>query len=480
MITYENTEINYKNIPENLSDEQKEEYKLLNNPEFMQGFKAYMLKQDVKGAIIFYQDYIKTNGFVGVVRYKNFQLDILPKLLSSKHPSIDDDGNSKQDDIKDNCDNEEVSKVLKNLIFMISKTQKLEIKVTEQSDLNHCDNPFLEVLIREYAVSLFECLKRLTPRNYVREEENLNYLKGKLKFTENIRYNCANQAKFYCEYDEFSENNKLNRLFLFIAKSLFKITKSSDNRKILSFIMNYFCDLPFEVTDKYKAGKIILTRNQKLFEYPFKLAKMFLEHISIDISQKTIENVTLLWSMGNLFEEFVAELINKGQSEYSVCIQKDYPLLKNKSKEYNRKLTYVDVLLEKNDETRTKIILDTKYKLSSLDSGDIYQVSTYCLLHNSHNAILFYPMDKPPDENDIKNKNKYFKQDKVRYWLNTVKYEVAIDRIYINLFLDDLRKLFDNVNSLVDILNNIIEQNNQENIKIKLEEISGKNIKIIK
>ena len=389
--------------------------------------------------------------------------------MSPKHPSIDDDGNSKQDDIKDNCDNEEVSKVLKNLIFMISKTQKLEIKVTEQSDLNHCDNPFLEVLIREYAVSLFECLKRLTPRNYVREEENLNYLKGKLKFTENIRYNCANQAKFYCEYDEFSENNKLNRLFLFIAKSLFKITKSSDNRKILSFIMNYFCDLPFEVTDKYKAGKIILTRNQKLFEYPFKLAKMFLEHISIDISQKTIENVTLLWSMGNLFEEFVSELINKGQSEYSAGIQKDYPLLRTGTgREYSRKLTYVDVLLEKNDETRTKIILDTKYKLSSLDSGDIYQVSTYCLLHNSHNAILFYPMDKPPEGKE------YFKQNATTYYLNTddENIEITIDRIYINLFLDDLRKLFDNVNSLVDILNNIIEQNNQENIKIKLEEIS--------
>lgn len=30
---------------------------------------------------------------------------------------------------------------------------------------------------------------------------------------EQIRKSCVNRAKFYCQYDEFSENNMLNRLF---------------------------------------------------------------------------------------------------------------------------------------------------------------------------------------------------------------------------------------------------------------------------
>ena len=141
-----------------------------------------MLSNDLTECSIcgFTKDGIVTQNFVGVIKYKSFQLDILPKLFS------------KSENIKDNG-----QYIVKNLIYMISLTQKLDIKMTEHADINHCENPFLEVLIREYATSLFECLKRLTPRNYIREEDNLNYLKGKLKFTENIRYNCANQAKFY-------------------------------------------------------------------------------------------------------------------------------------------------------------------------------------------------------------------------------------------------------------------------------------------
>ena len=92
--------------------------------------------------------------------------------------------------------------------------------------------------------------------------------------------------------------------------------------------MNYYCDIPFEITDKYKADKIILTRNQKLFELPFKLAKMFLKHISVDISQNRIENITILWDMNKLFEEFVYQLLRKGQSEFKVNYQKKCCLLK--------------------------------------------------------------------------------------------------------------------------------------------------------
>lgn len=54
--------------------------------------------------------------------------------------------------------------------------------------------------------------------------------------------------------------------------------------------------------------------------------------------------------------------------------------------------TFVDIMIEKENE---KIIIDTKYKkLESIDNvsnADIYQVTTYCLLHNAHHSILLYP-----------------------------------------------------------------------------------------
>ena len=402
---------------------------------FLDSLESYLDKQGLKNALLFTKDGIVTQNYVGVIKYKNFQLNILPKLLC-KSEKITDKG----------------QQVVKNLIYMISLTQKLDIKMTEHADINHCENPFLEVLIREYATSMFECLTRLTPRNYIREEDNLNYLKGKLKFTENLRYNCANQAKFYCEYDEFSENNKLNQLFLFVTKCLFNISCSSENKKLLSFIMNYFCDIPFVRYNKYMADKIVLTRNQQLFSHPFKIAKMFLENISVDISKNSLENMTLLWDMNLLFEEFVYELLKRNNLSYTVNYQKKHKLLKND--EYNKKYgnTFVDIYLEKDGK---KIIIDTKYKINKganndFSNNDIYQVSTYCLLHGSHNAILFYPVDI----NNNEQTEDYFSES-LPLELNVdegVDIKVNINRILIDLSKDDLHVILTKMSKLEDIL----------------------------
>ena len=122
---------------------------------------------------------IETTSWVGVIKYKNTHFQILPKLIYTKEYNEDYDEKTKE---------ETKSNILKNLIYMLSYTKKLDIKTSNETKLSTAKNPFIEILIREYAKSLFECLKRLTPKKYVREEDNLNYLKGKIKFTENIRY----------------------------------------------------------------------------------------------------------------------------------------------------------------------------------------------------------------------------------------------------------------------------------------------------
>lgn len=338
---------------------------------------------------------IETTSWVGVIKYKNTHFQILPKLIYTKEYNEDYDEKTKE---------ETKSNILKNLIFMLSYTKKLDIKTSNEAKLSTAKNPFIEILIREYAKSLFECLKRLTPKRYVREEDNLNYLKGKIKFTENIRHNSSNQAKFYCEYDEFSENNILNQLFLFVSTCLYNISNDSYNKKTLKFIMNYYSDIKLVRFDKFKAEKIRLSRNQELFKKPFNLAKMFVEKTSVDLSKNKFENITLIWDMNKLFEEFVFEIMKKFENELGckLTAQRGRKLLVgDTSKKRN---TFVDIMIEKiNGE---KIVLDTKYKkfVSSDDfsNADVFQVSTYCLLHKAKHAILLYPKwDTSASENDF-------------------------------------------------------------------------------
>ena len=330
------------------------------------GLEKYLERNKLETALKITPSGIKANHFVGVIKYKNFQLQVLPKLITEENASED--------------------LILKNLIFMLSYTRKLDIKTTDSVNLSKSQNPFLEILIKEFANSLFEALKRLTPKNYVREEDNLNFLKGKIKFSENIRYNCVNQAKFYCEYDEFSENNILNQLFLYVATSLYEVSKNSENKRVLKLIIDYFADIKMIRFDKFKCNKIRLNRNQILFEKPFKLAKMFVENSSVDLSKNRIENISLVWDMNKLFEEFIFEVMRKIDG-LTVEAQKTKRLLRGDNGT-TRRDTKVDIMVNNK-------VLDTKYKrfenFDDVSSADIYQVTTYCLLHDTRDAILLYP-----------------------------------------------------------------------------------------
>lgn len=407
----------------------KEYSKVEINDSYLDKLQAYLKCRNLDSALKVTRHGIKTKSWVGVIKYKNLHLEILPKLIS------EDANNDKK------ISEEERSIILKNLIFMLSYTKNLDIKTNDNAKLSTEKNPFIEILIREFATSLFEALKRLTPKRYVREEENLNYLKGKIKFSENIRYNCTNQAKFYCEYDEFSENNLLNQLFLFVSTCLYNISNNSYNKKTLKFIINYYSDISFVRFDKFKVRKIKLTRNQELFKKSFNLAKMFVEQTSVDLSKNKFENITLVWDMNKLFEEFIFELIKRKIPECSPIAQKTKRLLR--STQETKRDTKVDILIQ-----HPQIIIDTKYKkftdFDDISSADIYQVTTYCLLHNYKRAILLYPQydKKVPDIYD--------------YQLNCAENNYRIDFCTVNLKNNDLKDK-EVQNSIIGKIKSIID-----------------------
>lgn len=369
---------------------------------------------------------IKTNSWVGAIKYKNTLFEILPKCIS------------------DNKD----ENTLKNLIYMLSYTKNLDIKANDHAKLSTLKNPFIEILIRVYAKSLFDCLKRLTPQKYVRHENNLNYLKGKIKFSENIRYNCANRAKFYCEYDEFSENNILNKLFLYVTTCLYNISNNSYNKKTLKIIMNYYSDIEFVRFDKFDVKKITLDRNQELFNKPFNLAKMFVEQTNVDMSKNRFENITLIWDMNQLFEEFIFEIMKKYETELDckLTAQKGRKLLA--CDDSKRRNTFVDIMVERKKDGR-RIVLDTKYKkftsTADLSNQDIYQISSYCLIHKANHAILLYPQwnSTKPDVDYYLNIDNFENENKYHLYFKTIDLKYKDLKKNIDLVKDEIKYILD-------------------------------------
>lgn len=403
-----------------------------NNNEFVSSIERFLERNALEEALSFDRTHIKSSHYVGVIKYKNIQFEILPKLLGRA-----DNG-------------EETRKqILKNLLYMLSYTKQLDIKDNDVANITSCPNPFIETLIRVFADRLFVALKRFVPKNYEICEENTSAFKGKLKIAENIRYNLANKARFFCEFDSFTEDTELNQLFLYVATRLQSISQDAYNKKILKFIINIYSDISFRYFSVHDLKRIRLTRSQQVFSQPFNLAKMFLEHSSVDMSKHQFDNIALIWDMNVLFEEFVFEFLKRNRESldiYDVKYQKGRRLLKSKDNQHYYANTFVDMFITKTN-GGPQIVLDTKYKITSgkygdFNNSDIFQIVTYCKLHDSNNAILLYPSTDSTS------------QDSHAYTLNTDKdtEEVQIKTAQINL-QQDLKTSHD---SLITAFKNIL------------------------
>ena len=186
---------------------------------------------------------------------------------------------------------------------------------------------------------------------------------------------------------------------------------------------------------------------------------MFVENSNIDFSKNKFENISLIWDMNKLFEEFIYQVIRQNLSSQleSVTAQKKHKLLKNNDSP--KRDTFVDILIETIN--GNKIVLDTKYKkftkIDDISNGDIYQVCTYCTLHNigpkeeisqdknsPPHAILLYPRYNSKNAPDI-----------LEYRLNSINknFEYNIHFRTVNLLYQDLKSSLPNlIKELSEIL----------------------------
>ena len=413
-------------------------------PDEADALESFLASKKLNEVFSFSRSKITAKNYVGVIKYKNHQFEILPKLLANKETHSD-------------------QSILENLFYMLSYTRQLDIKNIDIAKLAKNKNHFLEILISIFANSLYENLLRYIPKNYVLREENLTYLKGKLKFNENIKYNSINKARFYCEYDEFCEDNLLNQLFYYVSVMLSKITSNEDNKKHLKQIINIYSEVSFVEITSEKIRNLTLSRSQMSFEKSYNLAKMFIEKSSVEMSSRKFKTIALAWDMNQLFEEFIYEFIRKNFKDIKVEYQKKAGMIKEshllngedwQKQRAKSKITRSDIVLTlyPKTENEQKIIIDTKYKelnnsQSNFDPADFYQVLAYKQLHSkkefSPDIVLLYPQSLV--------ENSEFR------WRHSVNNENN-DYIYmfsVNLHEDlknNKNKLYDEIEKLIKIL----------------------------
>jgi len=160
---------------------------------------------------------LEAGQVVGVLTTPEVNLEILPKI---------------------NAENDESTR--KSLIRMLALTRDLPIADHELAQLGIQHENLLEILIRIFADRLLDAVRRGLPHRYLRHEDELPRLRGKLDVQRQFTRNAVRPDRLACVFDEFSANTPLNRVLKATVVRLLALSASSANSRKLGELLSRF------------------------------------------------------------------------------------------------------------------------------------------------------------------------------------------------------------------------------------------------
>lgn len=289
-------------------------------------------------------------------------------------------------------------KTRKIFLSMLRCWRRLTAKDLPESNIRSMSRfPMLEVFFQQFIVNLSVLARAGLARRYIPLEENLQCLRGRLLFREQIRENLTNQARFYVTFDELSANRPSNRLIHTAITQLAPKIRSATNRQLLREIEPIFADIPLSRNVHADWQQHHIDRSMRHYEPVMRWVGLFLFNQGLVTFSGRHKNLSLLFPMEQVFEDFVTHSIRRFQSKYNVTIKNP----RRPMATINGKKAFwmePDILLSLGN--RVAFILDAKWKEIDGDSNDpkhgisqddMYQLFAYSKRYNSESVVLIYP-----------------------------------------------------------------------------------------
>lgn len=326
---------------------------------------------------------LQARNYVGVIQTKDgTTIEILPKITC-----VDDEKESK-----------------KILIKMLKTLKKSPFKNFNMANLKSSKMPLLEIFITMFLEELSKLIKRGLKSDYISKEENLEFLKGKLKINEQIKRNYIHKEKFYIEYQEFISDRVENRLIKTTLNYLYKKTKSNKNQQRIREFLFVFEDIKLSPNIKNDFSKVKINRQLKDYEQVLIWCKTFLLENSFSPYKGNDLAFALLFDMNLLFESYVGHYLKEKGLDVSLQDQQHHLAYHYGTGKFRLKPDFV-IKKEKEDNI---IIADTKWKILSKDKihqgvnqSDMYQLYAYGTKYEACKQMyLIYPKDKKVEEKE--------------------------------------------------------------------------------
>ena len=324
-------------------------------------------------------DSTRTTQWVGVIQMPGLQVEVLPKV-----DEADDD------------------QVRRNLLYMLAVAGQVPVRDRDIARLASRKAPLSETLAAIFADRLRRELLRGPERAYMRREENLRRFKGKLLVAQQTLRNAAHRERFFCRFDEFSEDTLMNRIFRAACRVLLDSTHTPSTQDRLRHCLLLLDDVEDVFVHDELFDQITITRQNERFADVLRFCRLILQERSPTVRSGSERSFSLLFDMNRVFEDFVAAFLKKqvithldGYRLYPQAKNQRLHLMKSTSGGQGVLPLRPDLLIEAGSQ---RFVLDTKWKQLSgegarggVGTDDLYQLYAYTRRYECRRSVLLYP-----------------------------------------------------------------------------------------
>ena len=337
-----------------------------------------------------YWEVISVQNYVWALQTKQgITIEILPKIYS--------------------WNNEDIKETRKIFLKMLRRLKKSPFKKAENAHLLKKDFPILEVFISLFLDELDTLIKQGLKKSYQSHEENLTFLKGKLDPMKQLRMNSIHKERFAVTYDEFTQDCPENKLIKSCLNYLKRHTTSNSSQKRLREMMFIF-DQVQQSSSIEKDFRLCNHSNrlQNHYAHVMQWVALFLGKQSlVSFSGKHL-SLALLFPMERIFEDYVAFIMKKKFSNWTIKTQDCHHHLIENHQERSIFQLRPDIVMSKDWWWIPPIVLDTKWKLIdetnrkkkyNISQSDMYQLFAYAEKYWCQDVVLIYPKTDQFTEN---------------------------------------------------------------------------------
>jgi len=330
---------------------------------------------------------IKFSNYVGVIQVNNLTIEILPKA----------DFNESSEDIK--------NKWHDALLEMLNVCKLIKLDSITNAKLKLNSATILDLYFDLFITETERIVRHGFKKEYRNISENINKVKGKIKFEKQIKMNYIHKEKFFVEHNIYDNDNILNRI---VFKALLILLKLSNNpifiNRINKLLLSFENITEVNISEK-DFSKIVFNRSSERYKQAIQLAKLIILKYSPDLKCGKENVLAILFDMNLLYENYIYKKLK------SLEVNKNIPNIKvhkqNRKQFWENRGIRADIIIE----TKNKnYVIDTKWKLlneNKPSDNDLKQMFVYNLHYNSDLSILLYPkttlntISKKPFRNDL-------------------------------------------------------------------------------